>query len=309
MPASSTVTVRIVSCQSVLECLTTNLLSMECVLVPTVNNCLSLRLTHVIVPAPGSVILHGRTAVVPLWASTSPIGPSRTSSFLPSGAFNGAIALLALEFCWCFAWLTVIYMCISSRIIRSTIQNALMMIKKYLWLSPFLRHASLSEQLFRLSAWNADQLQRHTLVFLFTSCPIADGASPQHTNLMHRSEITLPDLLLLLLSELDCHSLAQDTREKLSRTIYYNHTRINYIINKILFCDTADIPRLWDLWKFISPIISTALLKQTCHATNWLRFVYFQLNQQWEYINFSIIGFLYGENNLVEIYSHTVQII
>lgn len=58
------------------------------------------------VPAPGSVILHGNTAMLPLWASTSPIGPSGTSSFLLSAAFNGAITLLALEFCWCLAWLT-----------------------------------------------------------------------------------------------------------------------------------------------------------------------------------------------------------
>lgn len=57
------------------------------------------------VPAPGSVILHGKFAVLPLCARTSLMGPSMTSSLLSSPADLFATSLLALNDCWCSAWL------------------------------------------------------------------------------------------------------------------------------------------------------------------------------------------------------------
>ena len=57
------------------------------------------------VPAPGSVILHGKFAVLPLCARTSLMGPSMTSSPLSSPAELFATSLLALDDCWCSAWL------------------------------------------------------------------------------------------------------------------------------------------------------------------------------------------------------------
>lgn len=57
------------------------------------------------VPAPGSVILHGKFAVLPLCARTSLMGPSMTSSPLSSPAELSVTSLLALDDCWCSAWL------------------------------------------------------------------------------------------------------------------------------------------------------------------------------------------------------------
>lgn len=51
------------------------------------------------VPAPGSVILHGKFAVLPLCARTSLMGPSMTSSLLSSPAELFATSLLALDDC------------------------------------------------------------------------------------------------------------------------------------------------------------------------------------------------------------------